>query len=68
MVGAVGGLGGFLLPTLLGLVKQASGSFGPGFAVLAGLAVIALGVARALVAIEHGWRFGAERAPSAEAV
>jgi len=67
VVGAIGGLGGFLLPTLLGLIKQTSGSFGPGFAVLAGLAVVALGVVRALVAIEHGWRFGAEGAPSIEA-
>jgi NNP family nitrate/nitrite transporter-like MFS transporter len=31
IVGAAGGIGGFFLPTLLGSVKQLSGSFGGGF-------------------------------------
>lgn len=35
LVGAVGGLGGFLLPSLLGLAKQWTGSFAPGLAVFA---------------------------------
>ncbi len=35
IVGAVGGLGGFALPTLLGVMKQGLGSFAHGFAVLA---------------------------------
>jgi NNP family nitrate/nitrite transporter-like MFS transporter len=39
VVGAAGGLGGFLLPSMLGVFKQASGTYGAGFAVL-GLAGI----------------------------
>lgn len=35
IVGAAGGLGGFLLPSILGLVKQKTQSFGLGFAFLA---------------------------------
>ena len=42
IVGAVGGVGGFLLPTLLGEMKQRAGSFGPGFLVLALIAAAAL--------------------------
>lgn len=38
VVGALGGIGGFLLPTLLGACKQATGSYGPGFATMSGLA------------------------------
>ena len=42
VVGALGGVGGFLLPTLLGSIKEATGSFGPGFLVLGGAASVAL--------------------------
>lgn len=35
VIGAVGGVGGFFLPTLLGYVRQVSGSFAAGFAILA---------------------------------
>jgi MFS transporter, NNP family, nitrate/nitrite transporter len=56
VIGAVGGLGGFFLPNLLGIVKQRSGSFGAGFLVLAGIAVAALILLRVLVAIRQGWR------------
>lgn len=35
IVGAGGGFGGFVLPSLLGLMKDATGSFGTGFAVVA---------------------------------
>jgi NNP family nitrate/nitrite transporter-like MFS transporter len=35
LVGAAGGVGGFLLPNVLGGMKQATGSFGPGLAVCA---------------------------------
>lgn len=38
IVGAAGGLGGFLLPSILGVIKGRTGSFGIGFAVLAALA------------------------------
>lgn len=57
VVGAVGGLGGFLLPILLGSLKQWGGSFGFGFGVLALLAFIALIVLRALTGVQEGWRF-----------
>jgi NNP family nitrate/nitrite transporter-like MFS transporter len=56
VIGAVGGLGGFFLPNLLGIVKQRNGSFGAGFMVLAGIALAALGLLRVLVAIRQGWR------------
>jgi NNP family nitrate/nitrite transporter-like MFS transporter len=42
ILGAAGGLGGFFLPTVVGWVKQASGSYGFGLSVLAGCAAMAL--------------------------
>src|SRR5439155_25139650 len=42
ILGAAGGLGGFFLPTLVGSLKQMTGSYGSGLAVLAALAVVAL--------------------------
>jgi NNP family nitrate/nitrite transporter-like MFS transporter len=42
ILGAAGGLGGFFLPTLLGSLKQISGSYASGLMALSGLAVIAL--------------------------
>jgi len=42
LVGAAGGLGGFFLPTILGVVKDAFGSFGPGLGAIAVAAAIAL--------------------------
>jgi NNP family nitrate/nitrite transporter-like MFS transporter len=42
ILGAAGGLGGFFLPTLLGSLKQATGSYASGLMVLSGLAVVAL--------------------------
>jgi NNP family nitrate/nitrite transporter-like MFS transporter len=42
VVGAVGGLGGFLLPNLLGATKQLTDSFSAAFIVLAALAVAAV--------------------------
>jgi MFS transporter, NNP family, nitrate/nitrite transporter len=53
IVGAAGGFGGFLLPSILGSVKQATGSFGIGFAVLAAFALA--GVA-ALFYLKGVWR------------
>lgn len=47
VVGAVGGLGGFALPTLLGAAKQATGSFAPAFLILA---LLAFGAVAALTA------------------
>jgi NNP family nitrate/nitrite transporter-like MFS transporter len=42
ILGAAGGLGGFFLPTLLGSLKQVSGSYASGLMALSGLAVVAL--------------------------
>ena len=56
VIGAVGGLGGFFLPNLLGIVKQTTGSFGAGFLVLSGVALAALVLLRVLVVIRQGWR------------
>ena len=36
IVGAAGGLGGFFLPSMLGAIKDATGSYGPGLLLLAG--------------------------------
>lgn len=56
VVGALGGLGGFLLPNLLGSVKQTSGSFAPGFLALAGVAFGALVLLRLLAVARREWR------------
>lgn len=58
LVGAAGGLGGFLLPFGLGFAKQLGGSYGLGLAILAAL------VATALV-IVRGVRISLGRAPAA---
>ena len=42
LVGAAGGLGGFFLPSALGLLRDATGSYGPGLALVAGVAAAAL--------------------------
>ncbi len=57
VVGALGGLGGFFLPNLLGNVKAISGSFGPGFIVLAGIALGALLLLGVLLLLRDGWRW-----------
>lgn len=53
IVGAAGGFGGFLLPSLLGAVKDRTGSFGLGFAIFA--AMVLLGAA-ALLYLGRVWR------------
>ncbi len=52
VVGAAGGLGGFLLPTLLGGLKQIAGSFAAGFLVFG---LIALGASVALIQVSRSW-------------
>jgi NNP family nitrate/nitrite transporter-like MFS transporter len=66
MVGAIGGLGGFFLPILLGGVKESSGSFAAGFVVLAAVAALSVVALRVLVAVEGGWRaaWGSRSRPS----
>lgn len=53
IVGAAGGLGGFFLPTLLGLVKGATGTYAAGFIVFAVFALIAFVV---LLFASTAWR------------
>ncbi|HEV2435426.1 MAG TPA: nitrate/nitrite transporter [Verrucomicrobiae bacterium] len=52
ILGAAGGVGGFFLPTLVGSLKQVTGSFAAGLMVLAGLAVVALVI---LAVVQSGW-------------
>ena len=66
IVGAAGGVGGFFLPTLLGLVKTSTGSFGPGFYAFGATALV--GIA-ALAWVSRAWTWLGEggRALSAPA-
>jgi MFS transporter, NNP family, nitrate/nitrite transporter len=52
IVGAAGGLGGFFLPSILGLLKDRTGSFGVGFAVLT---VLAASGAAILLGLRERW-------------
>lgn len=56
VLGALGGLGGFFLPNLLGVVKASTGSFAGGFLVLAGFALGSWVLLRLLAAVHTGWR------------
>jgi NNP family nitrate/nitrite transporter-like MFS transporter len=53
LVGMAGGIGGFYLASSLGLAKQFTGSFAPGFLIFAGLAVMALA---SLAMVKTRWR------------
>jgi NNP family nitrate/nitrite transporter-like MFS transporter len=53
VVGAAGGVGGFFLPTLLGGLKQLTGSFSGGFLVFG---AVAAGCAVALVCVSRAWQ------------
>jgi NNP family nitrate/nitrite transporter-like MFS transporter len=63
IVGAAGGLGGFLLPTLLGSSKELLGSFGFGFL---GFALSCFSAAVAVAAVMRAW--GAAAEPATEQV
>jgi len=52
IVGAAGGLGGFLLPTALGSLKELTGTFGGGFLAMALLALFCAG---AIVLVTRAW-------------
>ena len=56
VVGAVGGLGGFMLPMLLGQFKQHTGSFAIGFVMLGAVAALALVLVHVLMARDESWR------------
>ncbi len=53
LVGMAGGVGGFYLASSLGLAKQWTGSFAPGFLIFAGLSLLAL---VGLTLVKAGWR------------
>ncbi|HTI15936.1 MAG TPA: nitrate/nitrite transporter [Dictyobacter sp.] len=55
IVGACGGVGGFLLPLILGSFKQTTGSYAFGWGTLAALALVALLVLRVLTSRYRGW-------------
>ncbi len=60
LVGMAGGIGGFYLASSLGLAKQLTGSFAPGFLIFAGLALLALlGVALVKAKWRANWTSGA---------
>jgi NNP family nitrate/nitrite transporter-like MFS transporter len=52
VVGAAGGLGGFFLPNLLGVLKQLTGSFAGGFLIFA---LFGFGCAAALLYVSRSW-------------
>ncbi|HEX6288054.1 MAG TPA: MFS transporter [Herpetosiphonaceae bacterium] len=68
VIGAVGGIGGFLLPTILGSAKHISDSFSLGFLVLAAGALFAYGVLQVLTTVQRGWRMSWRLSPLTEAV
>lgn len=53
LVGMAGGVGGFYLASSLGFSKQLTGSYGIGFLIFAGLALLAL---IGLFSVKHRWR------------
>ncbi|MFN8603054.1 MAG: MFS transporter [Candidatus Binatia bacterium] len=53
LVGAAGGLGGFFLPSLLGLVREVTGTYAGGFVVLAVLCFWGMSL---MLAVAGGWR------------
>ena len=53
IVGAAGGFGGFLLPSVLGAIKDRAGTFGLGFALFG--AIVMVGAA-ALLYLGRVWR------------
>jgi MFS transporter, NNP family, nitrate/nitrite transporter len=57
VVGAIGGVGGFFLPTLLGNMKQIAGSFSHGFLILSIFSFGAVVLLQLLILSEQGWRF-----------
>lgn len=67
VIGALGGLGGFMIPILMGNARKITGSFGPGLLILSGVALGTLVLMRVLSATHYGWRiswrFGASDSP-----
>jgi NNP family nitrate/nitrite transporter-like MFS transporter len=68
LVGCVGGLGGFVLPYLLGSVRQATGSFVFGWLILSGFVLFALIILRVKMAKSVEWRTSWKVTTQAETV
>ena len=64
IVGAAGGVGGFLLPSMLGAIKDRTGQYGVGFGICA-LSVFA--GALVLLHLGHGWLASWEAKPALRA-
>jgi NNP family nitrate/nitrite transporter-like MFS transporter len=56
IIGAIGGIGGFCLPILLGFVRHYAGGFGGGFLFLAAVATSVVIVLQALTMRQRAWR------------
>ncbi len=67
LVGAFGGIGGFLLPILLGSVKQVSGTYAWGLGILALLTSGSFILIRVLATARANWRI-AQSVPSASSL
>ena len=67
VIGVMGGLGGFVLPTLLGQIKQYTGSFQMGFVALGGVALAALVALRILAMTSVTWASSWQRTSLAPA-
>lgn len=65
LVGAAGGIGGFVVPILLGSSRQVTGSFVPAFVVLAAIALAAGWATRLRLLSPRAWR-GASDEPALE--
>lgn len=63
IVGAIGGVGGFLLPITLGSLKSTTGSFGLGYVALAGLALGSALLLRVLLVARQDWKAQWRSAP-----
>ncbi|HEX5060199.1 MAG TPA: MFS transporter [Kofleriaceae bacterium] len=68
LIGAIGGVGGFFLPTLLGSVRGATGSFAVGFLVLATIAGLAAISLRVLVSSRGRWAHAMQPVVATEGV
>jgi NNP family nitrate/nitrite transporter-like MFS transporter len=66
VVGAVGGVGGFFLPTMLGQFKQSTGSFQLGFVVLGSVALLSLVLLRGLMINSPDWATSWRRTATAD--
>jgi NNP family nitrate/nitrite transporter-like MFS transporter len=64
IIGAAGGVGGFYLPVIMGLARQSTGSYQPGFATFAGLSGVAFLL---VVLLQSQWLAWAQRSEAVNA-